>query len=811
MVRARRATPVATLAGIDPSWSRYAHVDIDGRQRRVHALVAEPERPAGTIVCVHGNPTWAYLWREVLAECGGAYRVIAMDHLGMGYSERGPRRTLAQRVDDLGAILDGFGIDGPVTLVAHDWGGPIALGWAARHRSRVERLVLMNTGVELPPGGVPALIRLANVSFLRRAVCARTPLFLEVALALSGDLTADERAAYRAPYRSHRRRRAIADFVADIPTGPSHPSHPPLADIATATAELAVPTLLIWGARDPVFTDVTLADLRRRLPHAEVARYPEANHLVPDDVPVGALVRRWVTTAPATAPSPGFDRPLTAALAERAAADPEAAAVVDLRSGVAVAAGPLHDLVSRLASGLQAAGVRRGDRVAMLVPVGVPLIAAVYACWQLGLVPVIADRGLGRRGIRRALRSTQPRFALTSSRTRWAARLARLAPAATVLDVDDLAAARPDPGAPHAVAPAPEEAAAVLFTSGATGPAKGVRYTHGQLVALRGAMTATFDVSGRDALVAAFAPFALLGPALGIPVAIPDMDLTAPATLRADALDDACRAVSATLVFAAPAALASVAGSDVRLGDVRSVLSAGAPVPPDVLAAARRLFPRATMHTPYGMTEVLVVTSGEEPLAPERGVHVGRPVDGAEVRILPLGFDAAEPPDPVDGGAMGEIVVSAPWCSQGYDGLWPLQSEARFELEGRVFHRTGDVGHLDATGLWVEGRVGHVVHTRCGPVTPVGIEEAVRAWWGRRAALVGVGPVGRQVLVVVLEGPGPEGVVDAGTAGAVRALVPDVAAVCRRGRLPVDIRHNSKIDRTAVARWAEALLRGGRA
>lgn len=803
---------MATLAGVDPSWSRFAQVEIDGRRRRVHALVAEPPRPAGTIVCVHGNPTWAYLWREVLIECGEAYRVIAIDHLGMGYSERGPRRTLAQRVDDLGVILDGFGIDGPVTLVAHDWGGPIALGWAARHRERVERLVLMNTGVELPPGGVPVLIRLANLSVLRSAVCTRTPLFLEAALALTRGLTADERAAYRAPYRSRRRRRAIADFVADIPTHPTHPSSGPLAEIAAATADLAVPTLLIWGARDPVFTDVTLADLRRRLPRAEVARYPEANHLVPDDVPVGAVVRRWLTTTPVTAPSPGFDRPLTAALAERAATTPEAAAVVDLGSGAAVSAHGLHDLVARLASGLHGAGARRGDRVAMLVPVGVPLIAAVYACWQLGLVPVIADRGLGLRGIRRALRSTQPPFALTTSRIRLAARTARLAPAATFLDVDDLADARPTPDhAPPAIAPAADEPAAVLFTSGATGPAKGVRYTHGQLVALRGSMTATFGVTGRDALVAAFAPFALLGPALGIPVAIPDMDVTAPATLRADALADACRAVSATLVFAAPAALASVAGGDLRLGDVRMVLSAGAPVPPDVLAATRRLFPAATMHTPYGMTEVLVVTSGEEPLPPERGVHVGRPVDGAEVRILPLGFDASKPPDPVDQGATGEIAVSAPWCSEGYDGLWPLQTESRFELEGRVWHRTGDVGHLDAAGLWIEGRVGHVVHTRSGPVTPVGIEEAVRASTGRRVALVGVGPASRQALVVVLEGPGPEGVVDAETADVVRALVPEVAAVCRRRQLPVDIRHNSKIDRTAVARWAEALLRGGRA
>jgi acyl-CoA synthetase (AMP-forming)/AMP-acid ligase II len=669
----------------------------------------------------------------------------------------------------------------------------------------VAGLVLANTGVEMPTRGLPALIRLANLPGMRDLVCRRTSLFLQVALALSPSLTADERAAFRAPYRSRGRRRAIAEFVADIPIDPSHPSYATLGEIADATARFDVPTLLVWGARDPVFTDVTLADLRTRLPHAQVARFPRANHLVPEDVPLGALVRRWLMTAAVDTPGGADDRPMTAAMQDRAATDPDATAVVDLGTGASVTATGLQDLVLRISAGLRASGARRGDRVALLTPVGVPLLAAVYACWRQGLVPVVVDRGLGLRGIRRALRSTQPRFALTARRTSAVARLTRLVPNAAILDLAELAGH--EPGADEDV-PGPDDLAAVVFTSGATGPAKGVRYTHGELMAQRQAMVTTFGVTPGDALVAAFAPFAVFGPALGIPVAIPDMDVTTPSTLRAQALADACRAVGATLVFASPAALVSVAAGDARIGGVRTVLSAGAPVPADVVSRTRGVFPGAAMHTPYGMTEVLLVTTGAEPRPPGNGVHVGPPVQGAEVRILPLDFDASSPPAPLPDGEMGEIVVSAPWCSAGYDGLWQLEVDARFCTDGRLWHRTGDVGHLDGGELWVEGRVVHVVRTSDGPVTPVGREEAVRAASGHRSAVVGVGPPGRQVLVVVVEEPGAEGVVDAATASAVRQVVGDVAAVCRRNRLPVDVRHNAKVDRTAVARWAESLLQG---
>ena len=270
--------------GIEPVWSRSVDVSFAGGERlRVHALDATPAdgRPPLTVVCVHGNPTWSLMWRSFHRRLGDRYRVIAIDQVSMGLSERGRARRFAQRVDDLGRILDAFDVEGPVVLAAHDWGGPIALGWAVEHRERVLGILLGNTGVELPQTGVPLLIRLAGHEALRDLVCRRTSVFVRATLATArGRMEKVVRSAYLGAYRTSRERRAIADFVADIPTTPAHPSFAALARVAGRLGELDAPVLLAWGERDPVFHLGFAADLRRLLPQAELHRFPLAGHLV---------------------------------------------------------------------------------------------------------------------------------------------------------------------------------------------------------------------------------------------------------------------------------------------------------------------------------------------------------------------------------------------------------------------------------------------------------------------------------------------------------------------------------------------------
>lgn len=149
------------LPGLDPAWSR--NVDIDGVSMHV---LERPARgiPRVTLLAVHGNPTWSYLWRRLLAEAPEDWRVIAVDQIGMGYSDRphGMRR-LADRVADLGRLTDAMGVTGPVVTVAHDWGGPVSLGWALAHRDVLAGVVLANTAVHQPERApAPTLIRLAR-------------------------------------------------------------------------------------------------------------------------------------------------------------------------------------------------------------------------------------------------------------------------------------------------------------------------------------------------------------------------------------------------------------------------------------------------------------------------------------------------------------------------------------------------------------------------------------------------------------------------------------------------------------------------
>ncbi len=832
---------------LDPAWSQLLDVvGHDGVTRRWHVLdtgcPTDTGRVVATVVCVHGNPTWGYAWATFLRRFGGRHRVIAIDQLGMGYSERTSPRRYATRVRDLGDVIEALSIDDASALfvAAHDWGGAVAMGWAVDHADRVAGMILCNTGIAVPAGRrAPAVIRLAASAPMLELVCHGTPTFVEGTLRLSGKrITAADRSAFRAPYASAPARAAIADFVGDIPLKPGHPSEAALSDVANRLGDVTAPVLLAWGSRDPVFNDDFAADLAARLPHTVLHRFADANHLVMAEADVAPVAERFIDdvlddrlaegSAEAAEPpnrAVAF-KPLWAAIAARR--EERTTAFVDMATGHQLRFDEFAGRIDAIAADLWRRGLRRGDRVAMLTPPGVDLVAAVYGVWRAGGVTVVADRGLGLRGLGAAVRGARVSWVVGPRRALVAARALRWASGAIGIDVDELVAATPGP-LPDA--PGGDDMAAVLFTSGATGPAKGVVYRHRQLAAQRDALAQTYSIGADDRLVAAFAPFALYGPALGITTCLPDCDVTKPGRLTADALDAACGRVGATLAFGSPAALANVVATSTGraawpgLAGLRIVMSAGAPVPVETLKAVSALAPSASLHTPYGMTEALPIADielAEIELAEIDGagtgvglggVCVGRPVDGADVSIVAMSTGDVSL-DALPAQATGEILVAAPWVSDGYLSLWATQRSARPAADLR-WHRSGDVGHVDADGrLWVEGRSVHLIGTATGVVTPVPIERTVeRGLPIARSAAVGVGPEGRQQLVVVLEDPdAPVGLAGSDITARVRALVEHpVAAVLSLSALPVDIRHNAKIDRTAVARWAGDVLAGRRA
>ena len=253
------AHPPADLPGWDGRFSRLVESDdrVTGGPAYWHVLDTGPVLQSagvdivGTVLAVHGNPTWSYLWRSVAAEAtaravreGAGWRVVAPDQLEMGFSARtGTVRTLPDRVADLGALTDALELDGPVVTLGHDWGGVVSMGWAIDHAPQVRALTLLNTAIHQDPGHrIPAPLRVALLPGVLGAMTSGVPAFLETTLSLASPaLPTDVANAYRAPYRTPGRRRGIRDFVADIPADPGHGSFHELDRIAEGIREGDVP------------------------------------------------------------------------------------------------------------------------------------------------------------------------------------------------------------------------------------------------------------------------------------------------------------------------------------------------------------------------------------------------------------------------------------------------------------------------------------------------------------------------------------------------------------------------------------------
>jgi len=288
-----------------PGWPFTTHTAEIGGHR-----VAYVDEGAGPpVLLVHGNPTWSFYYRSLLTALPAVgLRAIAFDHVGMGHSDKPPAGeypyTLARRVADLGEFVDSLDLEGPLSIVAHDWGGAIALAWAVEHAPRLDKLLLLNTGAfPLPPGkSIPWSLRAARVPRVGEFAVQRLNAFSRGALVLgSGQrwLPAEARRGLLEPYDSPEHRVAVHRFVKDIPVSPADPAYAVLAGTEARLQLLAgVPTMICWGMRDPVFDAVVLDHLAGLLPHAQVHRFPSAGHYVLEDAAdqIVPLATRFLAT-----------------------------------------------------------------------------------------------------------------------------------------------------------------------------------------------------------------------------------------------------------------------------------------------------------------------------------------------------------------------------------------------------------------------------------------------------------------------------------------------------------------------------------
>jgi len=501
----------------------------------------------------------------------------------------------------------------------------------------------------------------------------------------------------------------------------------------------------------------------------------------------------------------------------------------------------LDSLSNRYASGLEIAGIGRGTRTVLMVKPSAEFFGLVFALFKLGAVVVMIDPGMGRASLKQCLRETEPEAFIGIPIAQIARLIFRssLRSLKTVITVGPRwfwgghrlrsLEAKGDPDWMMQETQ-PDELAAILFTSGSTGVPKGAVYTHGMFDAQVRMLKEMYQFAPDEIDLPTFPLFALFDPALGMTAVIPDMDARKPGSADPAKLVDAITAHGCTNMFGSPALLRNLGrhgrSAGVVLPSLRRILSAGAPARTQVLEdVGAMLEGEAQIFTPYGATEALPVAHigsqmiiGEtaEMTAQGHGICVGFPVRAANVRIIgiddgaiPLWSDELVLPP----GEIGEITVCGAMVTESY---WarPEQTALAKIVDGDlVVHRMGDLGYFDSLGrLWMCGRKAHRVQTAEGDLFTIPVERVFDAHEAvRQTALVGVGPVGKERPVLLVEREDSVALGDEALTAelvALSALSRQTQAIDRivfyPDRFPVDVRHNAKIVREELKLWAEA-------
>jgi haloalkane dehalogenase len=260
------------------------------------------EGQGAAVVLLHGNPTWSFHFRELVKALRGQYRVIVPDHIGMGLSDKPDEDRYAyrlqSRIDDLTALLEHLH-PGRVTLVMHDWGAMIGMGWALRFPERVAGLIMMNGAAFLVPPDmhVPAALHLVRNRALGSLALRSSDLFIRTAARACCTrlrMTEEVLQGYLAPYTNWNERLALVRFPQDVPLAPSDPSYHLVAVMETGLAKFRdTPALIAWGDRDVVFPSAAVDLWRKHWPQAEVHRFADCGHWVLEDAPeeVAGLVK----------------------------------------------------------------------------------------------------------------------------------------------------------------------------------------------------------------------------------------------------------------------------------------------------------------------------------------------------------------------------------------------------------------------------------------------------------------------------------------------------------------------------------------
>jgi acyl-CoA synthetase (AMP-forming)/AMP-acid ligase II len=532
-------------------------------------------------------------------------------------------------------------------------------------------------------------------------------------------------------------------------------------------------------------------------------------------------------------------------LTEKARQQPDAVAIAEPTRGGSgrnryrtISFAELEADTNQIASGLVAHGVRPGMRIALLVRPGIDFVACVFALLKSGAVQILIDPGMGKRNLLRCLADAEPegfvaispvhavlklvggRFPKSNLRVTVGRRWFWGGP---TLDRVRLS------GSPRFETASTQagDPAAIVFTTGSTGPPKGVLYHHAVFDRQVAEIQAAYGIQAGEVDLPGFPLFGLFNAAMGVTTVIPEMDPSRPANIDPAKFVAAIHDWNVTQSFGSPAIWNRVGryceAKHVRLPTLRRVLSAGAPVPPHVLQRMKSCMAGAgEMHTPYGATEALPVATisasevlGETAARSKAGAGtcVGKRFPGIDWKVIGI----VEGPIPslaeieeLPSGEIGELIVTGAVVTREYVTRRAANPLAKIAEGKRIWHRMGDVGYFDQQQrFWFCGRMAHRVQTAIGTLFTEpceGIFNTHPAVY--RSALVGVGPPGQQTPVIVVElwpekrGPDPTTLLnELKNLGKSNPITAEIDQFLIHPAMPVDIRHNAKIFREKLAVW----------
>jgi olefin beta-lactone synthetase len=643
---------------------RSNYITVDGFQK--HYV---DEGKGDTILMLHGNPTWSFYYRNLIQDLQRNFRVIAPDFIGCGLSDH-PHNIhfrARDRVQHIQKLVDSLGIQS-LSLVLHDWGGPIGTAFALNNLEKIRSIVYLNTTLN-EVDSLPKFIKASASKSIGKFITKTTLNFLKLTteFGVVRKLPKEVKRGYYYPYLTSARRTAIWDFVSDIPFSNDHPTYEDLVKIGTGVKELkSIPIKIVWGLKDPCFHKNILAKLTSYFSHAEVCEIADASHLVLEDAPdkviseirvffekklqgyhESSIVHGDTNAVNCTntllevkekhAFSPtgkqdqvGFyDRFL--ALADFS---PQLEAFIDVYTRAAkpyysaTTYGDIKKLCNQYQRGVAELGIKQGDRVLFLFPVSKEFLALCLAVMGRGAIPIFVDPGIGLENLKKCIKQAKCDVLIAASKGMvlkylWRRTFKKIR---IVISIDDYVLGADaklsflkkystvDVSKVETSDKNIDSTCFVAFTSGATGIPKGVQFTHAMCSRQLELFEQELGLTPQTKNFPLLHLFSLFNIALGVTTVLPPIDTSNPLSLDPKLLCTILQDQKIHSSFGSPTLWDKISTYCIRNGIVfdslKRVFIAGAPVTEKVLKKVESIIShdKGIVYTPYGSTECLPVT-----------------------------------------------------------------------------------------------------------------------------------------------------------------------------------------------------------